>query len=189
MNDESKCHTPFCRKDCAIVHHDLIKALCIERNRKETSTRYSSKSHVLLRQCVQLYEQNGWDRNSIVPDNLPDLRQPLLYLTCAFGKHRVLETLMKLNFDPAVVTKDGENGLHALIYHFYRVGNMKQCGGFMAIEKRLEVFEDVVNTLGPREPKIFSVKRKEKVELRYTSRPRALCVQVDMLAWMVDVIL
>jgi len=69
---------------------------------------------------------------------------------------------MKLNFDPAVVTKDGENGLHALIYHFYRVGNMKQCGGFMAIEKRLEVFEDVVNTLGPREPKIFSVKEKRK---------------------------
>lgn len=160
MNDETKCHTPFCRKDCALVHHDLIKALCIERNRKETSSRFSSKSHVLLRQCVQLYEQNGWDRNSTVPDCLPDLRHPLLYLTCAFGKHRVLETLVKLDFDPSVVTKDGANGLHALVDHFYRVGNMKQCGGFMAIDKRLEVFENVVNTLCSRDPKIFSVKEK-----------------------------
>lgn len=160
MNDESKSHTPFCQKDCAIVHHDLIKALCIERNRKETSSRFSSKSHVLLRQCVQLYEQNGWDRNSPVPDNLPDLRHPLLYLTCAFGKHRVLETLVKLDFDPSVVTKDGENGLHALVDHFYRVGNMKQCGGFMAIDKRLEVFENVVSTLCARDPHIFSVQEK-----------------------------
>ena len=161
MNDESKCHTPFCRKDCTIVHHDLIKALCIERNRKETSSPFSSKSHVLLRQCIQLYEQNGWDRNSTVPDDLPALRQPLLYLTCAFGKHRVLETLLKLNFNPSVVTEDGENGLHALVDHFYRVGNMKQCGGFMAIEKRLEVFENVVNILCVRDPQLFSVKEKK----------------------------
>lgn len=158
MNDETKCHTPFCRKDCSVVHHDLIKALCIERNRKESSTRFSSKSHVLLRQCVHLYEQNGWDRNSAVPDSLPDLRHPLLYLTCAFGKHRVLETLVKLNFDPSVVTKDGANGLHALVDHFYRVGNMKQCGGFMAIDKRLEVFENVVSILCSRDPNIFSAK-------------------------------
>lgn len=160
MNDETKCHTPFCRKDCALVHHDLIKALCIERNRKETSTRFSSKSHVLLRQCVQLYGQNGWDRNSPIPDPLPDLRHPLLYLTCAFGKHRVLETLVKLDFDPSVTTKDGANGLHGLVDHFYRVGNMKQCGGFMAIDKRLEVFENVVSTLCLRDPNVFSVKEK-----------------------------
>lgn len=158
MNDETKCHTPFCRKDCPVVHHDLIKALCIERNRRETSSRFSSKSHVLLRQCVQLYEQNGWDRNSAVPDSLPDLRHPLLYLTCAFGKHRVLETLVKLDFNPAVVTTDGANGLHALVDHFYRVGNMKQCGGFMAIDKRLEVFENVVCILCSRDPNIFSTR-------------------------------
>ena len=121
MNDESKCHTPFCAKDCTIDHHNLIKALCIEKNRKENS-RFSSKSHVLLRQCIQLCEQNGWDRNSAIPDDLPELRQPLLYLTCAFGKHRVLETLLKLEFDVSVVTKDGKNCLHALVDHFYRVG-------------------------------------------------------------------
>ena len=159
MNDESKCHTPFCVKECPYDHHNLIKALCIERNRKESS-RFSSKSHVLLRQCIQLYEQNGWDRNSVVPDELADLRYPLLYLTCAFGKHRVLETLVKLEFDVSVVTKDGENGLHALVDHFYRVGNMKQCGGFMAIDKRLEVFENIVSTLCARNPMIFCEKEK-----------------------------
>ena len=157
---ESKCHTPFCRKDCQTVHHGLIRALCIERNRKESKPRLSSagNSHVILRQCVQLYEDNGWNRNSSVPDDLPDLRKPLVYLTCAFGKHRVLETLLSMNFDPSVVTRDGENGLHGLVNHFYRVGNMKQCGGFMVIDKRLEVFEKVVRTLSTRDPNVFSAK-------------------------------
>lgn len=177
MNDESKCHTPFCRRDCKIVHHDLIKALCIERNRKETLSRFSSSAHVLLRQCIQSYEKNGWDRNSIVPDDLPNLKQPLLYLTCAFGKHRVLETLLKLNFDPSVTTKDGENGLHALVNHFYRVGNMKQCGGFMAIDKRLEVFENVVSTLCSRDPTVFSVKEKRcgRTPLHITAESVVYC--------------
>ena len=161
MNVDLKCHTPFCRKDCIVAHHDLIRALCIERNRKESKPSLSSSggnSHVLLRQCIHLYEGNGWDRNSVIPDDLPELQQPLLYLTCAFGKHRVLETLLNMRFDPTVVTKDGENGLHGLVNHFYRVGNMKQCGGFMVIEKRLEVFQNVVNTLSRRDPNVFSAK-------------------------------
>ena len=143
-----------------MVHHDLIKALCIEKNRRESVRHCSTCSHVLLRQCIQSYEQSGWDRNSIVPDELVDLRYPLVYLSCAFGKHRILETLVKLHFNLSVVTRDGENGLHAVVSHFYRVGNMKQCGGFMSIEKRQEVFNNVVQILSAYDPKMFSTKEK-----------------------------
>ena len=34
-------------------------------------------------------------------------------------------------------------------------GNMKQCGGFMAIDKRLEVFENVVSILCSRDRNII----------------------------------
>ena len=148
----SLLHTPFCSKMCAVKHHELVVALCMDDNRgKRTEFGYElGKYHVLLRQCVENFTSNGWDRNSDVPDCSKHLRFPLVYLAAAFGKHKSLEGLLKMDFSPTARSASGETALHAAVRSLYH-------HIYSDSERKKTIFDHIVNILGEHEPKIFSL--------------------------------
>ena len=152
MMSSSLLHTPFCSKMCSVKHHDLVLALCMDDNRgKRTEFGYElGKYHVLLRECVDKFTSNGWDRNTDVPDCSKHLRFPLVYLAAAFGKHKSLEGLLKMDFSPSARSTSGETALHAAVRSLYH-------HIYSDSERKKAIFDNIVNVLGDHEPKIFSL--------------------------------
>lgn len=148
----SLLHTPFCSKMCSVKHHELVTALCMDDNRgKRTEFGYElGKYHVFLRECVENFTSNGWDRNGDVPDCSKHLRFPLVYLAAAFGKHKSLEGLLKMDFSPTARSASGETALHAAVRSLYH-------HIYTDSERKKAVFDHIVNVLGEHEPKIFSL--------------------------------
>lgn len=108
----TKFHTILCGRSCFIVHHDLLSAL-LGGDQRGTSS-------IQLVKCVETHVNNGWSKDSDVPDQSEQLRQPLLFLAAAFGKRRFLELLMQLGFDVSVRNRAGETVIHGAVRLLYK---------------------------------------------------------------------
>lgn len=150
-----KHHTPFCRSNCDLVHHDLITALLVDGRYAISRIHFSGDLPMALKQAINAAQSSGWDKNCFVPDPLEQLRCPLLFLACAFGKCAIVEGLLLNNFNPRVLNQNGETALHFAAKHFH-LNKMQtaQCGR----KGREKAFEKVVQVLTKHDPKILAIK-------------------------------
>lgn len=158
-----KYHTPFCEDACVIKHHDLVAALCINwRYVKSFRIHQPGILPPVLTEAIESTRLLGWNKDSVVPDPLEELRCPLLYLTCAFGKSGILEGLLRLDFDPCVVNQHGETALHGAARHLYNTGTSSRkeaIGKNVSTKKgREEVFFSIVSLLTKYHPRLLAFK-------------------------------
>ena len=150
-------HTPFCRSNCDLKHHDLVAALFMDGRFSISRIDPSAGGlPVVLRQAINSAILSNWDQNCFIPDPLEPLRCPLLFLACAFAKTGVVEGLLRNNFSPRVLNQDGETALHFAVKHFHLNKTTAQLGR----DGRKEAFQKVVNILTDFDPKIMAVKDK-----------------------------
>jgi len=150
-----KHHTPFCRSNCDLVHHDLITALLVDGRYAISRIHFSGDLPTALKQAINAAKSSGWDKNCFVPDPLEQLRCPLLFLACAFGKCAIVEGLLQNNFNPRVLNQNGETALHFAAKHFHL--NKMQTAQF-GRKGREKTFEKVVQVLTKHDPKILAIK-------------------------------
>ena len=110
----SSLHTPLCKKDCVVRHHDLVLSLCLDRNSKNLTP---GPQRVELRKSIKEHIEKGWKCDSEVPDECEKLRHPLIYLAAAFGKSSSLASLLQLGLKPSTRSRDGETALHGAVKH------------------------------------------------------------------------
>ena len=151
-------HTPFCpRKTCRKRHHDLVKMLCCRHED------LSSELPFAVKKLIQFHTKSGWNRDSNVPDRLKELRCPVLFLACAFGKASFVEGLLKNNFNPGVTNEHGESCLHAAAKHLY--SRLSMMGVKLNVVDHLvkkrareKAFERILQALTDSYPKILAIK-------------------------------
>ncbi|KAL9981720.1 hypothetical protein ACROYT_G010462 [Oculina patagonica] len=112
-------HTPLCLDTCNLEHHDLIVALCLDGRHVRGRIHYVGVLPTALMEAIEYLKLQGWHIDSEIPDPLEELRCPLLYLACAFGKIGIVEGLLRHNFNPRVVNRHGETSLHGAVKHLY----------------------------------------------------------------------
>lgn len=155
-----KYHTPFCEDTCVIKHHDLVAALCV--NWRYVRIHQPGILPPVLTEAIESTTLSGWDKNGDVPDPLEELRCPLLYLACAFGKSGIVEGLLRHNFDPCVVNQHGETALHGAARHLYNTGTSsrkEKIGKNVSTKKgREEVFFSIVSLLTKYNPRLLAFK-------------------------------
>ncbi|KAL9981718.1 hypothetical protein ACROYT_G010460 [Oculina patagonica] len=156
-------HTPICGENCNLRHHDLVKAMFHGRSCTCAQIPRSGDLPVALKQSIQSAKLSGWDQNSDIPDPLEELRCPLLFLACAFGKSSIVKALLQNNFDPRVVNQHGETALHHTAQHLwsYKVRLYKVVPWGDAEEtttKALESFERIVQVVTDCDPRILAMK-------------------------------
>lgn len=137
-------HTPMCPKDCLVKHHELVLALSS-----------SSMSTADLDCCIQDQVKRGWDVDSDIPDPLPELQRPILYLAASFCFIRVLRYLLeRFQLKAAVQSTKGESALHGMIKHAYHTlrTSRPDC------RRKVEAVTKMLQTLTNHDPKILLVK-------------------------------
>ncbi|XP_032239186.2 uncharacterized protein LOC116619005 isoform X2 [Nematostella vectensis] len=155
-------HTPFCRKYCEIEHHQLIIALLSMHNKSYGYSRPGSLH--LLADGLEKTMATGWSKNDDVPDHERSLQLPLMFLACAFGNCRTVETLLKMGLDPLVQVKStGESCLQGALNYLYKSGawtenkrNKAACR--MKPKRRILAFSEILNTLTAADPRILELK-------------------------------
>ncbi|KAL9981714.1 hypothetical protein ACROYT_G010456 [Oculina patagonica] len=111
---------------------------------------------VALKQRIESAKLSGWDQNSDIPDPLEELRCPLLFLACAFGKTEIVKALLQNNFDPRVVNQHGETALHFAARHLWtHYASSLLCH---KTTKGFESFERIVKLLTDCDLKILAMK-------------------------------
>ena len=158
-----KYHTPFCEDACAIKHHDLVAALCVNwRYVRSFRIHQPGILPPVLTEAIESSKLLGWDKDSVVPDPMEELRYPLLYLACAFGKGGILEGLLQHDFNPCVVNQRGETALHGAARHLYNTGTSSRkevIGKNVCTKKgREEVFFSIVSLLTKYYPRLLAFK-------------------------------
>ena len=159
-------HTPFCSDTCNLEHHELVTALCLDGRYVSARIQYLGVLPRALTEAIESLKLQGWDINSEIPDPLEELRCPLLYLACAFGKIGIVERLLQHNFNPRVVTRHGETALHGTIRHLYNTGSFvrprksAQYGKNLgtSTERREEAFFSILSLLTEYYPRILAFK-------------------------------
>lgn len=137
-------HTPMCPRDCLVKHHELVLALSS-----------SSMSTAELDCCIQVQVKRGWDVDSDIPDPLPNLQRPILYLAASFCFIRVLRYLLeRFQLKAAVQSSKGESALHGMIKHAYHTlrTSRPDC------RRKIEAVTKMLQTLTNHDPKILLVK-------------------------------
>jgi hypothetical protein len=159
---EAEQHTPFCDRDCNLSHHQLIKALFSFNN---FSDGYSNPGHLhLFYENVQSLISQGWNKDAVVPDVSKDLQCPMVYLACAFGKHKALKLLLKMDFKSSICIKQtGETGLHAAVRYVYQSGawsvnNSKRGVSKVRPKTRTASFEKILESLCEKSPELIGQK-------------------------------
>lgn len=152
-----KYHTPFCGIDCDLKHHDLVSVLFMDGRHTSARIQSSGELPTALKQRIAVAKLSGWDQDSEIPDPAEELRCPLLFLACAFGRTSLVECLLRNNFNPRVVNKHGETALHFAATHLNKAAAFR--GGKLAGRKdRMDAFERVLNVLTDHHPKILAAR-------------------------------
>ena len=149
-------HTPFClRKNCSYSHHDLVKVLNCRHEH------ISGEIPIAVKKLIQFHTKFGWTRDSGVPEHLKELRCPLLFLACAFGKASFVEGLLQNNFNACVTNHHGETCLHAAAGYMYC--RMAMMGTKLKVVQHLskrssreKAFERILQALTNVYPKILA---------------------------------
>ncbi|XP_068747424.1 uncharacterized protein [Montipora capricornis] len=143
-------HTPFCGNNCSFLHHNLVTALLID-GRKAASRIHPCTGDLpsALKVAIDSATSAGWDQNCFIPDPLDQLRCPLLFLACAFGKFAVVQGLLRNDFIAQVLNEHGETALHFAAKHFHvNKGNVSF--------DREGAFEKVLHCLTEDSPKLLA---------------------------------
>lgn len=157
-----KQHTPFCGSNCELSHHDLVTALFTDGRYAISRIERSGDLPVALKQAIDCAKLSGWDQNCFIPDPLEQLRYPLLFLACVFGKFAIVEGLLRNSFSPRVSNQDGETALHFAARHFHKNKTTANFGRKAAFEKTMNILTDY-------DPKILAVKDKNGRTALHTS--------------------
>lgn len=158
-------HTPFCLDTCTLKHHDLVAALCLDKRHNSARIHHLGVLPTGLMKCIELLKLQGWDVDSEIQDPLEELRCPLLYLACAFGKIGIVEGLLRHNFNPRVVNRQGETALHGAVRHLYTAGSfprprtsVEPGKNLSANRRREEAFFSLLSLLTKYYPRILASK-------------------------------
>ncbi|KAL9981685.1 hypothetical protein ACROYT_G010425 [Oculina patagonica] len=155
----SKYHTPICGNSCNLTHHELVLALFMDGRCANARIPRSGDLPFALKQRIESAKLSGWDQNSDIPDPLEELRCPLLFLACAFGKTGIVKALLQNNFDPRVVNQHGETALHHTAQHLWsHYAKPGRAGAKGTTAKASESFEKIVKQLTDCDPKILAMK-------------------------------
>ena len=152
-----KNHTPFCRSNCDLEHHDLVSALFTDGRHISAKIKRPGDLPTGLKERIETAKKAGWHQDSEIPDPSEELRCPLLLLACAFGKTGIVEGLLRNNFNPRVVNRRGETALHFAAMYFNKAAAFS--GGKMVRNKdREDGFERLLNVLTDHHPKILAAR-------------------------------
>ena len=111
-----KC-TPFCdkTKECP-EHHEMLIAVV---NCTDMLGSLSNLDN--LKECVERYNKEGWNKDDDIPDPVLENRYPLIHWAAALGKVHALEWMLASGFNPtSKSTGVGETALHRSILCLYR---------------------------------------------------------------------
>ena len=152
-----KNHTPLCQGDCDLVHHDLVAALFMDGRCVSARIQRLGDLPTALKEAIETTKKEGWDQDSEIPDPLETMRNPLLLLACAFGKTAIVEGLLRNNFNPRAVNKNGENALHFIAMYLNKAAAI--LGGKLTLCKdREDIFERLLHLLTDHHPKILAAR-------------------------------
>ena len=146
-----KHHTPFCGVNCELSHHELVTALFTDGRCAISRIQLNGDLPTGLKLAIDSAKSAGWDPNCFVPDPSEELRCPLLFLACAFGKLAIVKGLLRNSFSPRVLNQHGETVLHFVARHFHL---NKPTANF----DRKGVFEKILYALTEQDPKILAAK-------------------------------
>ena len=132
-------HTVLCERNCSISHHELLSALLGGDQRGACS--------IQLTKFIETYVNKGWSKDSDVPDESEELRQPLLFLAAAFGKRKFLELLFQLGFSVSVRNRDGETIIHGAVRLLYKC---YLCTYWITKKNLLDALISIITTHNPR---------------------------------------
>ena len=147
-----KHHTPFCRGNCNVLHHDLVAALFTDGRCAIARIERPGDLPLALKQAIESAKLSGWDLNCFIPDPLEFLRCPLLFLASAFGKVAIVEGLLRNDFSPRVLNQDGETALHFAVKYFH----LNKVNSLQGRKGRKDAFKKVVDLLTEYDPKILA---------------------------------
>ena len=153
----AKNHTPLCRRDCDLSHHDLVTALFMDGRCIRAKIQRLGDLPTALKERIERAKKDGWDQDSEIPDPLEEMRNPLLLLACAFGKTAIVEGLLRDDFYPRVVNKHGETALHFVAMYLNKAAEV--IGGKLTVYKdREDTFERLLHILTDYHPKILAAR-------------------------------
>ncbi|KAL9981719.1 hypothetical protein ACROYT_G010461 [Oculina patagonica] len=156
----AKYHTPFCPSNCNLSHHDLVAAMFMDGRYAGARIQRSGDLPIALMQRIESAKLSGWDQDSDIPDPLEELRCPLLFLACAFGKTGIVKGLLRNNFNPRAVNQHGETALHFAQTHLNKAAAFSS-GKLVRIKDREEAFDVILDILTDYHPKILAAKDKD----------------------------
>lgn len=152
-----KNHTPLCQDVCELVHHDIVAALFMDGRCISAKIQRLGDLPTALKEAIETAKKDGWDQDSEIPDPLESMRNPLLLLACAFGKTAIVEGLLRNNFNPRAVNKNGETALHFIAIYLNKAAAIT--GGKLTLCKdREDTFERLLHVLTDHHPKILAAR-------------------------------
>lgn len=155
---EEKSYTPICANNCELSHHELVLAMFLDGRCANARIPRSGDLPIVLKQGIESAKLSGWDQNSDIPDPAEELRCPLLFLACTFGKTGIVKALLRNNFDPCVVNQHGETALHYTARYLWSHNVAPYGGAKVKTKKALESFKQIVKVLSDCDPKILAMK-------------------------------
>ncbi len=150
----ARTHTPFCPNKCNLSHHDLVVAMFLDGRCANARIQRSGDLPLALKKLIESAKLSGWDQDSDIPDPLEELRSPLLFLACAFGKIGIVKGLLRNNFNPRAVNQHGETALHFAQTHFNKAAVFG--GKLTKYTDREEAFQRILDILTDYHPKILA---------------------------------
>lgn len=169
-------HTPLCLDTCNLEHNDVVVALCLDGRHVRGRIHCVGVLPIALMEGIEYLKLQGWHIDSEIPDSLEELRCPLLYLACAFGKIGIVEGLLRHNFNPRVVNRHGETALHGAVKHLYnavpyaRQRKSVEPGTNVSIQQRREeAFLRILSLLTEYYPRILAFKENSGFTALYLS--------------------
>ena len=152
-----KNHTPLCQDVCDLVHHDLVTALFLDGRYMSAKIQRLGDLPTALKEAIETAKKAGWDQDSEIPDPLETMRNPLLLLACAFGKTAIVEGLLRNNFNPRAVNKNGETALHFIAMYLNKAATITG-GKLLLFKEREDTFERLLHVLTDHHPKILAAR-------------------------------
>jgi len=111
-----KC-SPFCDKlkECP-EHHELLQAIV---NCTDQLGHLSNLD--TLKNCIEKYQNMGWDKNDVVPDPVSANRLPLIHWAASLGKCNALEWMLSNGFESTTTFgPQSQNALHRTVQYLYK---------------------------------------------------------------------
>ena len=145
-------HTLLCKVGCISEHCELVRVAHGTANRSHHREYLNELPFQCFENCLRAYLVDGrWHPNSDVPDPASELRFPLVYLLCAFGKPFVLKYVLDLGFCPSIqANSTGETGLHSALRYLCILARIKKWFNLCIVVKHFEKLLDILCHYEPR---------------------------------------